>query len=300
MRIALFVPLLALLALAGCSNTSSIGVGASTGTSAQGYYGSHYGAYPWWYDDYFYYWDHYYPWCCDNQGDFDELIKKWWNGLDEERQQEIKGKFQDWQENHGQADLAALRGDFATRWNAMSPEQKQALRDNSQKRPSVSNPDRTPRSPLDYRDASRPGADTGALLPTRPGSDSGALLPATLPKTDNGALLPATLPNRDKGLLPATRPEIDDSRLLPSTRPAIDNDRLTPSTRPGADNGMLTPSTRPAINNDRLTPATQPRINSGVEPRPHLPSSLSTPVSRPAVPNRMAPPMRSFPAIRRR
>lgn len=45
-------------------------------------------------------------------GDFDELIKKWWSGLDPERQQEIKEKYQDWQENNGQPDVAALRGSW--------------------------------------------------------------------------------------------------------------------------------------------------------------------------------------------
>ena len=47
------------------------------GVGAGDYYGGHYGASYWWYDDYYGYWDDYYPWCCDNQGDFDELIKKW-------------------------------------------------------------------------------------------------------------------------------------------------------------------------------------------------------------------------------
>ncbi|MGY3901047.1 hypothetical protein ACW5XF_01050 [Aeromonas lusitana] len=262
MRTVLLVPLLALGLGACSSDSSSIGVGASAGTSVGGYYGSHYGAYPWWYDDYFNYWDHYYPWCCDNEGDFDELIKKWWNGLDADRQQEIKDKFHNWQDNQGQADLAALRGDFATRWNAMSPEQKQALRDNSKLRPSVSNPDRTPRSPLDYKGDAHPRAD-GTLRPTTlPKTGDGALLPTTLPKTGDGTLLPATLPK--------------------------------------ADNGALWPTTQPKAGDGTWTPSAQPRVNNGVVPRPHLPSTLASPMSRPAMPHRMAPPMRSFPAIRRR
>jgi len=194
-----------------------------------GGYASHYGASYWWYDDYYGYWHDYYPWCCDHQGDFDELIKKWWSGLDPQRQQEIKEKYQDWQENQGQPDVAALRGDLAGRWNAMTPEQQQALRDNRQSRPSVSNPDRAPRSPLD-----------------------------------------------DRG------------------------NRLT---TPG--NGLLT------------TPGARPDTTPGVQPRPHLPGSLATPnrplaqpgtvaqprpvvQPRPMVQPRVAPPMRSFPAIRRR
>jgi hypothetical protein len=288
MRITLLVPLLALGLGACSSDSSSIGVGASAGTSVGGYYGSHYGAYPWWYDDYFNYWDHYYPWCCDHEGDFDELIKKWWNGLDADRQQEIKDKFHDWQDNHGQADLAALRGDFATRWNAMSPEQKQALRDNSKLLPSVSNPDRTPRSPLDYKEGSHPGVGNGALLP------------ATLPKADNGALLPATLPKSDNGmLLPSTLPKTDNGALLPTTPPKADNGMLLPSTLPKTDNGTLRPTTLPKAGGS-WTPSAQPRINNGVAPRPHLPSTLASPMSRPSMPQRMAPPMRSFPAMRRR
>ena len=207
MRTALLIPLLA-AGLIGCGSSSSVGVGASTG----GYYGS---AYPWWYDDYFNYWDHYYPWCCDNQGDFDELIKKWWSGLDADRQQEIKDKFHDWQDNHGEADLAALRGDFANRWHAMSPEQREALRENSKLRPSVSNPDRTPRSPLDDRAAARAGGERSALLP------------ATRPQADGGLLTPSPAGTRPD-LQP--RPHLPTNLAVPPHRPAIPH-RMAPPMR---------------------------------------------------------------------
>ena len=110
-----FIPLLA-LGLGACSSSD-------TGQGVRGPVPS-----PWWYQDYYYYWDDYYPWCCDNQGEFDELIKKWWSGLDPERQQEIREKYQDWQENPGQPDVAALRGDLASRWHAMTPAQQQKVR----------------------------------------------------------------------------------------------------------------------------------------------------------------------------
>ncbi|WP_349922154.1 hypothetical protein [Aeromonas veronii] len=213
MRISLLIPLLA-AGLAGCSSSnSSVGVGVGTG-----YYGSAYGAYPWWYDDYFYYWDHYYPWCCDNQGDFDELIKKWWSGLDGDRQQEIKDKFHDWQDNHGGADLAALRGDFATRWHAMSPEQKEALREHSKLRPSVSNPERAPHSPLDER-AARAGLDRSA------GGEHGALLPTSRPQTEGGLLAPAQ--TRPEGEL---RPHLPSNLAPPLARPAMPH-RMAPPMR---------------------------------------------------------------------
>lgn len=293
MRAALLVSLFA-LSLAGCSNSSSIGVGASTGTSVSGYYGSHYGAYPWWYDDYFYYWDYYYPWCCDNEGDFDELIKKWWNGLDEERQQEIKDKFQNWQENRGEADLAALRGDFAARWNAMSPEQRDALRENSQKRPSVSNPDRTPRSPLDYKAATQPRIDRALEPGTLPRADGGLLIPSTLPKTDGGVQTPGTLPKNDGGALtPGTLPRADGGALTPGTLPRADGGVLTPGILPRVDGGTLTPGTLPKTNNGILTPGAQPKVDA----RPHLPRSMATPVHTPTVRPTIRPgftPMRSF------
>ncbi|MDU1141823.1 hypothetical protein [Aeromonas rivipollensis] len=230
MRIALLIPLLA-LGLAGCSNTSASG--ASVGLGSGGYYGSHYGASYWWYDDYYGYWNDYYPWCCDNQGDFDELIKKWWSGLDPERQQEIKEKYQDWQETNGQPDVAALRGELAGRWNAMTPEQQQALRDNRQNRTSVSNPDKGPRSPLDYRVGTLPSGDNGMLLPTpRPKVDNGLLTPGTQPKADGGLLIPSTLPKTNNGILtPGTQPRVD-------TRPHLPRSMVTP---------VRAPTVRPAI-----------------------------------------------------
>lgn len=220
MRIALLIPLLA-LGLAGCSNTSSSG--ASVGVGSGGYYGGHYGASYWWYDDYYGYWNDYYPWCCDNQGDFDELIKKWWSGLDPERQQEIKGKYQDWQENNGQPDVAALRGELAGRWNAMTPEQQQALRDNRQNRPSVSNPDKGPRSPLDDKGGTLPRAEHGLLTPgAEPKADGGLLIPSTLPKTNNGILTPGTQPRVD------TRPHLPRTMTPPVRAPTV-----RPAIRPG-------------------------------------------------------------------
>lgn len=220
MRIALLIPLLA-LGLAGCSNTSSSG--ASMGVGAGDYYGGHYGASYWWYDDYYGYWDDYYPWCCDNQGDFDELIKKWWSGLDPERQQEIKEKYQDWQENHGQPDVAALRGELAGRWNAMTPEQQQALRDNRQNRPSVSNPAKSPRSPLDDKGGTLPRAESGLLTPgAQPKADGGLLIPSTLPKTNNGLLPPGTQPRVD------TRPHLPRAMATPVRAPTV-----RPAIRPG-------------------------------------------------------------------
>ena len=263
MRTALLLSLLA-LSLAGCSTTSSTVGTAGVGVS----YGSYYGSYPWWYDDYYHYWDDHYPWCCDNEGDFDELIKKWWSGLDEERQQEIKDKYQDWQESNGQPDLTALRGELATRWNAMTPEQKQALRDNRQNRPSLSNPDKGPRSPLDYRADTLPRGENGMLAPTpRPKVDNGLLTPRTQPKVDNGLLTPGAQPKVDGGLLPSTPPRVN--------------------------NGALTPSTLPKTNNGILTPGTPSRVDA----RPHLPRSMVTPVRIPTVRPAIRPsftPMRSF------
>ncbi|MEZ6953649.1 MULTISPECIES: hypothetical protein [unclassified Aeromonas] len=214
MRIVLLIPLLA-LGLAGCSNTSSSGgdAGASTG----GVYGASY----WWYDDYYGYWDDYYPWCCDNQGEFDELIKKWWSGLDPERQQEIREKYQDWQENPGQPDVAALRGDLAIRWNAMTPAQQQALRDNRQNRPSISNPDNSPRSPLDDRGGTLPRTENGLLVPgAQPKADNSLLTPSTQPKVDAGPHLPRTMttPVRTPTVRPAIRPGFAPMRSFPAIR----------------------------------------------------------------------------------
>lgn len=244
MRIALFVPLLA-LGLAGCSNTSSSG--GSVGVGSGGYYGSHYGASYWWYDDYYGYWDDYYPWCCDNEGDFDELIKKWWSGLDPERQQEIKDKYQDWQDNNGQPDVAALRGELAGRWNAMTPEQQQALRDNRQNRPSVSNPDKGPRSPLDYKGGTLPRADNGMLAPT------------PRPKVDNGLLTPGAQPRVDGGLLPSTPPRVNHGALTPSTLPKTNNGILTPGTQPRVD-------ARPHLPRSMVTPVRIPTVRPAIRP----------------------------------
>ncbi|MFM4823393.1 hypothetical protein ACEUDJ_00640 [Aeromonas bivalvium] len=126
MRLPLILALTA-LGLGGCSTPSST-VSAGMG------YGSGYGAapYPWWYDDYFYYWDRYYPWCCNNDGEFDELIRHWWQDLDEGKRADIKNRFEDWHQGTDQPDIEALRGDFSARWNALSPEQKAVLRDRQQ------------------------------------------------------------------------------------------------------------------------------------------------------------------------
>lgn len=219
MRITLlFLPLL-VLGLAGCSTTSS-----STDDDKKGdYYGSHYGDYPWWYDDYFNYWDDYYPWCCDVEGDFDELIKKWWDGLDEDRQQEIKDKLQDWLDNEGQPDVAALRSRFAARWNAMSPEQRAALRENRQQRPSVSNPDRAPRSPLDDKAA------------TMPRINDGMRAPSTLPKVDSGALPPS--PKRKSGA--QVSPHLPHSLASPGFRGAPNRASMPPIRRGASGAGGI-------------------------------------------------------------
>ncbi len=119
------------------------------------------------------------------RGSSTSWIKKWWSGLDPERQQEIREKYQDWQENPGQPDVAALRGDLASRWNAMTPAQQQALRDNRQNRPSISNPGNSPRSPLD---------DRGGTLPR---TENRLLSPGALPKADNALLTPSTQPKVD-------------------------------------------------------------------------------------------------------
>lgn len=126
MRLPLILALTA-LGLGGCStpsSTVSVGMG----------YGSGYGAapYPWWYDDYFYYWDRYYPWCCNNDGEFDDLIRHWWQDLDEGKRDDIKNKFENWHQGTGQPDIEALRSDFSARWNALSPAQKEGLRERQQ------------------------------------------------------------------------------------------------------------------------------------------------------------------------
>lgn len=208
MRIALLIPLLA-LGLGACSSSD-------TGQGARGPVPS-----PWWYQDYYYYWDDYYPWCCDNQGEFDELIKKWWCGLDPERQQEIREKYQDWQENPGQPDVAALRGDLASRWHAMTPAQQQALRDNRQNRPSISNPGNSPRSPLDDRGGTLPRTENGLLAPgALPKADNALLTPSTQPKVDARPHLPRTMttPVRTPTVRPAIRPGFAPMRSFPGIR----------------------------------------------------------------------------------
>lgn len=184
MRAFLLLPLLA-LALVGCnSSSSSVGVSAGTSTGSGGYYGVHYGTSAWWYDDYFYYWDNYYPWCCDNPEDFDEVVKKWWNGLDAERQQEIKDNYQNWQENNGQPDLSALQNDFATRWNSLTPEQRLTIQNNRQNKLSVSNPERAPRLPLDAKSATQMRTENGMLTPASATRvDSGLRASPHLPKS---------------------------------------------------------------------------------------------------------------------
>ena len=208
MRIVLLIPLLA-LGLGACSSSD-------TGQGVRGPVPS-----PWWYQDYYYYWDDYYPWCCDNQGEFDELIKKWWSGLDPERQQEIREKYQDWQENPGQPDVAALRGDLASRWHAMTPAQQQALRDNRQNRPSISNPGNSPRSPLDDRGGTLPRTENGLLAPgALPKADNALLTPSTQPKVDARPHLPRTMttPVRTPTVRPAIRPGFAPMRSFPGIR----------------------------------------------------------------------------------
>jgi hypothetical protein len=188
--------ILAALGLGGCSNTSP---GASVGMG----YGSYYGAapYPWWYDDYFYYWDRYYPWCCNNDGEFDDLIQHWWQDLDEGKRDDIKNKFQDWQGERGKPDVEALRTDFSNRWNALSPEQKNTLRERQQVLRKI--------HPADAGSLSLPDATEAARRLNLDGGGLDKPLPVNRPAT-----LPATRP----ATLPATRPMQPMAR--PMARPA--------------------------------------------------------------------------------
>ncbi|MGB6187017.1 MAG: hypothetical protein WBF70_00295 [Aeromonas molluscorum] len=184
------------LGLVGCSNTSPT-VGASVGMG----YGSDYGAapYPWWYDDYFYYWDRYYPWCCNNDGEFDDLIQHWWQDLDEGKRDDIKNKFKDWHSELGKPDIETLRTDFSDRWNALSPEQKSILRDRQQVLRKI-NPTGTDRLSLPEATeaARRLNLDGGSLAQPRPASR-----PVTLPSQP--VTRPVTLPSRPV-VRPMTRP----------------------------------------------------------------------------------------------
>ncbi|MFM4702297.1 hypothetical protein [Aeromonas bivalvium] len=126
MRLPLILALAA-LGLGGCStpsSTVSTGMGDGSGDGAA--------PYPWWYDDYFYYWDRYYPWCCNSDGEFDDLIRHWWQDLDQSRRDDIKNRFEQWHQGTDQPDIEALRDDFSARWNALSPEQKAGLRERQQ------------------------------------------------------------------------------------------------------------------------------------------------------------------------
>ncbi|QXW31482.1 hypothetical protein KXJ75_11275 [Aeromonas sanarellii] len=82
----------------------------------------------------------------------------------------------------------------------MTPEQQQALRDNRQNRPSISNPDKSLRSPLD---------DRGGTLPR---AENGLLAPSTLPKADNGLLTPSAQP---RGMPDRTSPAPWPRRYAP-------------------------------------------------------------------------------------
>ena len=134
---------------------------------------------------------------------------------------EIREKYQDWQENHGQPDVAALRGELAGRWNAMTPEQQQALRDNRQNRPSISNPGNSPRSPLDDRGGTLPRTENGLLAPgALPKADNALLTPSTQPKVDARPHLPRTMttPVRPPTVRPAIIPGFAPMRSFPGIR----------------------------------------------------------------------------------
>lgn len=103
----------------------------------------------------------------------------------------------------------------------MTPAQQQALRDNRQNRPSISNPGNSPRSPLDDRGGTLPRTENGLLAPgALPKADNALLTPSTQPKVDARPHLPRTMttPVRTPTVRPAIRPGFAPMRSFPGIR----------------------------------------------------------------------------------
>ncbi|EKL9830107.1 hypothetical protein AB8I23_002108 [Vibrio alginolyticus] len=113
--------------LAGCSSSDHSG-SYSTVYYSSGYYD------PWWYDhdDY---WIYYYPGCCDNGDEYKEKLEEWWNGLDEDQQQSIKDKVEDWKDDDMSANIDNMKRQLDDHWQSLPDEQKQEIRTQWENRP---------------------------------------------------------------------------------------------------------------------------------------------------------------------
>jgi hypothetical protein len=121
-RLAKIIVVLFSFILTACANT-----GSSSGYSTNYYTGS------WWYNDYYYYWADNYPWCCDSDGEWDEVLNSWWNNLDEDKQQQVKDNVANWQGNGEKPDLTTLKSDFKTHWNSLPEEKRNKVLDSREK-----------------------------------------------------------------------------------------------------------------------------------------------------------------------
>lgn len=110
------------LSLTACANN-----GSSSSYNANYYTGS------WWYDDYYYYWADNYPWCCDSDDKWDEVLNSWWNNLDEDKQQQVKDNVANWKENGEKPDLTTLKSDFKTHWSSLPEEKRNKVLDSREK-----------------------------------------------------------------------------------------------------------------------------------------------------------------------
>ncbi|HHY0575427.1 TPA: hypothetical protein ACVU5O_002478 [Vibrio parahaemolyticus] len=111
--------------LVGCSSPST---GSSSVYYSSGYYD------PWWYghDDY---WIYYYPGCCDIGHDHREKLEVWWNGLDDDQQQSIKDKVEDWKDGDMNANFDNMKRQLDNHWQTLPDEQKQAIQAKWHERP---------------------------------------------------------------------------------------------------------------------------------------------------------------------
>ncbi|EOV0870432.1 hypothetical protein ACOKWO_003457 [Vibrio parahaemolyticus] len=100
--------------LVGCSSPST---GSSSVYYSSGYYD------PWWYghDDY---WIYYYPGCCDDGHDHREKLEAWWNSLDDDQQQSIKDKVEDWKDGDMNANFDNMKQQLDNHWQTLPDEQK--------------------------------------------------------------------------------------------------------------------------------------------------------------------------------
>jgi hypothetical protein len=123
------------LLLGACAGDRTTAGGAQGPAYNDWLYHHHY-----WYDDDYWIWADDHPDCCEDEDDFRESLKTWYDGLDPDEQQAVKDRAEDWMEEHGiepaagQSARDLVLETASERWAALTPAERQQWRDDRRAR----------------------------------------------------------------------------------------------------------------------------------------------------------------------